>query len=75
MFSNLYNTSKKLVGGDLISNHLNRDELIANAIINLRNAKPEPRYGDKTLIGVVVKLFCVCGIKIDSKATMYDLSR
>jgi len=67
-FSNLYNISKSASGGDLISNHPNKDELIANAIKNLRNApKPEPRYGDKNPNWRGGKTFCKCGTRIDSK--------
>jgi hypothetical protein len=58
MFSIYITHQKEVLSGDLISNHLNRDELIANAIINLRKTpKPEPRYGDKNPNGVVVNFF------------------
>lgn len=66
-FNELYNISKSASGGDLISNHPNRENIIANAIENLRKApKPEPRYGEKNPNWRGGKTFCECGNRIDS---------
>ena len=68
-FDELYNTSKSASGGDLISNHPNRDFIIANAIENLKKApKPDPRYGKDNPNWRGGKTFCECGNRIDSSA-------
>ena len=68
-FDELYNTSKSASGGDLISNHPNRDFIIANAIENLKKApKPDPRYGKNNPNWRGGKTFCECGNRIDSSA-------
>jgi len=62
---NLYNSTNRASGGDMISNHPNRDEIIKKSIERLRNAKP-PKigYGEENpnWRGGISKTKCVsCG--------------
>jgi group I intron endonuclease len=68
-FKELYNVSKSASGGDLISNHPNKVNIIKKAIENLKNApKPEPRHGNKNPNWRGGKTFCECGNRIGSSA-------
>lgn len=66
-FSELYNVSKSASGGDLISNHPNKVNIIKKAIENLRKApKQEPRFKSDNPNWKGGKTFCECGSRINS---------
>lgn len=58
------NARRVATGGDMISNHINKDLIIKKSIEILRNCKQSPRYGDKNSNwrGGISKTSCLdCG--------------
>jgi group I intron endonuclease len=69
-FNNSYNISRSASGGDLISNHPNKERIIQKAIENLKNAplRTISYKRDKNPNWRGGKTFCKCGNRIASKA-------
>lgn len=67
-FDDLYNVSKSASGGDLISNHPNKENIIALAIKNLKNAPRPARYRDLNPNWKGGKTFCKCGNRKENTA-------
>ena len=66
-FKDSYNVSSSATGGDFITNHPNRLQLIANATEVLKNApRPKPKFGSDNPNWRGGKTFCVCGSRINS---------
>jgi group I intron endonuclease len=65
-FNDLYNVSKTATGGDMISNHPNREQLIKNATQRLQNVKRLPRFKENNSNWKGGKTFCKCGNRINS---------
>ena len=66
-FKDSYNVSKSATGGDMISNHPNRKEIIKkNTEILLKAPRPKPRFKDKNSNWKGGKTFCKCGTRINS---------
>lgn len=66
-FKDSYNISSSATGGDFITNHPNRLQLIANATEILKNApRPEPKFGSDNPNWKGGKTFCKCGSRIGS---------
>ncbi len=66
-FKDSYNISKSATGGDLISNHPNRKEIIKKTTeILLKAPRPKPRFKEKNSNWKGGKTFCKCGTRINS---------
>lgn len=62
-----YNVSSSASGGDLISNHPNKESIIAKATLNLKKAKKRGSIiGSKNPNWKGGKTFCKCGSRINS---------
>lgn len=67
--SETYNISSTSSGGDLISNHPRKKELIENATkVLLDNTKKGPRYKQENPNWKGGKTFCKCGTKINNNS-------
>lgn len=68
-FKDSYNISKTATGGDMISNHPDRDKIIAASTKRLLNLpKQAPRYKEANSNWRGGKTFCDCGTRISSYA-------